>query len=256
MNFPKKKRGLLISIEGTDASGKETQSKRLHDFVNEKVGPCVLYHFPRYETDLGKQIKQILKSEDPWSIKKLNKLAYLFALDRNGASEEINKHLQEGTHVICDRYIGSMMAYGAAMIMQLLKSADPNIKVDDSNGKNKLVVSSIAEMVAGEFLISQKHLEFEYLDVIPPDVEFRLLCSQPVILERLKQRHIQQGYIEDQFEINTELQNLVACMYSNQLDLTYQVANASYVVWGDVFGKQLTQETITEMILSNLAKHV
>lgn len=256
MNFPQKKRGLLIAIEGTDASGKETQSKRLHEFINTNIGPCVLYSFPRYETDLGKKIKSLLVSEEPWTIKKLNKLAYLFALDRDHASVELEKHLNEGTYVICDRYSGSMLAYGSSLIMQILKSANPHIKLDNSEGKDKLVVSQVSELAAGEFIISQKHLEFEYLDVIQPDIEFRLLCSLPVIQKRLMKRHIDQGHVEDQFENNTELQSLVQSVYSNQSNISYQLTPNTYTVWGDMFNLELSPETITTMMLGCLQKHI
>ena len=47
-------RGKLIVIEGTDCSGKETQTKMLVEKL-ENVGiKCVRFSFPQYDTPTGK----------------------------------------------------------------------------------------------------------------------------------------------------------------------------------------------------------
>ena len=46
--------GKIIVIEGTDCSGKETQSKLLEERLNEKGMKCVKFNFPMYNTPTGK----------------------------------------------------------------------------------------------------------------------------------------------------------------------------------------------------------
>lgn len=47
-------KGKLIVIEGTDCSGKETQSKRLIERLNQEGMPTTYRSFPMYETPTGK----------------------------------------------------------------------------------------------------------------------------------------------------------------------------------------------------------
>ena len=46
--------GKIIVIEGTDCSGKETQSKLLEEKLNSKGKKCVKFNFPMYDTPTGK----------------------------------------------------------------------------------------------------------------------------------------------------------------------------------------------------------
>jgi len=130
----------LIVIEGTDCSGKETQTKRLLKRVElEKMG------FPRYGTATGDIVgisylgKKYLQEElFPDGIDKLDPkvqeyirrsegifpegaanvdplvaLCY-FGADRRYALPEINKILNSGSDLILDRYVASNMAHQGA----------------------------------------------------------------------------------------------------------------------------------------------
>ena len=45
---------MLIVIEGLDGSGKSTQVKNVHRFLEEKIGGKVHYlHFPRFDAPVG-----------------------------------------------------------------------------------------------------------------------------------------------------------------------------------------------------------
>jgi len=50
--------GKIITIEGTDGSGKETQSKLLVDKLNSLGFKTEMMSFPRYETPMGRIIAQ------------------------------------------------------------------------------------------------------------------------------------------------------------------------------------------------------
>lgn len=118
--------GKLIAIEGTDGAGKHTQSRLLHDYVSSHIGPCKLYSFPRYDTETGRSIKIALQSPDTNLLDKIQ----LFAKDRLAARDEIISHLESGTHVICDRYISSMIVYGLAEISLIKNEHQPYMRQD------------------------------------------------------------------------------------------------------------------------------
>lgn len=258
MNFPQKKHGLLIAIEGTDATGKKTQSLMLKDFIEKRIGPCELYSFPRYDTEIGQKIKHMLKDKEPWSIRKVNKIGMLFALDRNAASLEIKTHLENGTHVVCDRYTTSMLVYGAAMIMNLMKDSCVKLNLEEGQrGENpKIYLSDISKITAGEYVISQRHLEFEFLDVIMPSLEFRLLCPPETTKKRLLERHEADENSADSFELDEDLQKQVYQLYCNESEVScYSTEKIEYIET-EAFGLDLSIDSVFTNIVSRLKKYL
>lgn len=117
-------KGKLIVIEGTDGSGKETQSLRLRDRLFNEGKACGYQSFPRYETPTGNIIKRYL-GKAPYSQEfgPANDVdpkvaSTWFALDRWNASHEIKSTLNKGIPVICNRYVESNMAHQGGKIRE------------------------------------------------------------------------------------------------------------------------------------------
>lgn len=107
------KKGVLITIEGTDGSGKGTQAKLLVDTLNANNMKTVLFSFPGYaQTLAGAEIGKMLNGEYPLGVSKTPRLAsMLFAVDRFEQKQTINNLLETGVNVVCDRYVESNIAY-------------------------------------------------------------------------------------------------------------------------------------------------
>ncbi|MFA5026743.1 MAG: hypothetical protein WC713_02630 [Candidatus Methylomirabilota bacterium] len=124
------KRGLLLNIEGTDASGKNTQATLLVERLNKNGFPCETLSFPRYNTPTGKIIGDCYlgKTCDSWfgdanSVPPEVASLY-YAADRKAAAEEIIKKLDSGRHIILDRYVESNMGHQGGK-----KSGEDRIKI-------------------------------------------------------------------------------------------------------------------------------
>ena len=118
-------KGKLIVIEGTDCSGKETQTKRLIAYLQEKGEKVINYSFPMYDTPTGKIIggpflgkEYICEGWFPEKAPNVDaKVASLYyAADRYYNIDKINSKLEEGYTVILDRYIESNMAHQGGKI--------------------------------------------------------------------------------------------------------------------------------------------
>ncbi len=115
-------RGKLIVIEGTDGSGKETQSLRLRDRFHQEGFAFGMFSFPRYETPIGNVIKRYLgKSPYRQEFGPANEVdakiaSTWFALDRLTASPEIESMLDRGISAVCNRYVESNMAHQGGKI--------------------------------------------------------------------------------------------------------------------------------------------
>ncbi len=109
-------KGKLIVFEGTDGSGKATQSKLLLDrlqrkgFVSDHIG------FPRYSEKFGGLVGQYLAGEFGQKEELSTEfVALLYALDRYDFKKELERRLNMGLVVVCDRYSASNFAHQSAV---------------------------------------------------------------------------------------------------------------------------------------------
>jgi dTMP kinase len=108
-------RGRFIVIEGSGGSGKTTQMELLIKRLKKQKVNFVNIRFPRYKSPAGYFVNSYFKEKygpvytiDPYQA------SIFFAMDRFDAKKEIHKLLDDGVHVICDRFIGSNMGYQGA----------------------------------------------------------------------------------------------------------------------------------------------
>ena len=118
-------RGKLIVIEGTDCSGKETQTKLLKNRFEKEGIECVRYSFPNYESPTGKIVggpylgKSYISScwfpEGAVNVDPHVSSLY-YAADRLYNIGKINDILNKGINVILDRYVYSNLAHQGGKI--------------------------------------------------------------------------------------------------------------------------------------------
>ena len=117
--------GKVIVIEGTDCSGKETQTKLLEERLTESGKKCIRFSFPMYDTPTGKiiggdylgkpEIGESLFSEgavnvDPYVV------SLYYAADRKYNMPKIQEYLKKDYYVILDRYTTSNLAHQGSKI--------------------------------------------------------------------------------------------------------------------------------------------
>lgn len=119
-------KGKLIVVEGTDCSGKQTQTELLLKRLEENGIKCIRIDFPRYDTPTGKIVggPYLGKPEicDSYfgegAVNVDPKIACLYyAADRKYNIEKVNKYLNEGYYVILDRYTTSNLAHQGSKIL-------------------------------------------------------------------------------------------------------------------------------------------
>ena len=117
--------GKIIVIEGTDCSGKETQSKLLEKRLNDSGIKCKRFEFPMYDTPTGKivggdylgkpEIGKSLFNEGAINVNP-NVVCLYYAADRKYNMPKIEKYLEDDYYVILDRYTTSNLAYQGSKI--------------------------------------------------------------------------------------------------------------------------------------------
>lgn len=125
-------RGKIIVIEGTDCSGKETQTRLLVEKLERDGRKVKRISFPMYDTPTGKIIgacllgkpemcNDYLKEEHgmfPEGGGNVDALTAidLYAADRRYNLPKINSLLDDGYIVIIDRYVASNMAHRGGLL--------------------------------------------------------------------------------------------------------------------------------------------
>ena len=104
-------RGQLISFEGLDQSGKQTQAERLLAAVRGRGREAHFLSFPDYSTAIGAEIGRALQGDRDYAA---DVMQLLYVANRYEFRRSIEKWLADGAVVVCDRYLASSIAYGEA----------------------------------------------------------------------------------------------------------------------------------------------
>ena len=104
------KKGLFISIEGPDGSGKSTQVEYLKEYFASKRIPCIFTREPG-GTDIGEKLRKIILDKENNEMCDMTE-ALLYAASRaQHVQELIRPALEQGKVVVCDRFLDSSIAY-------------------------------------------------------------------------------------------------------------------------------------------------
>lgn len=184
-------KGKLIVIEGTDCSGKETQTLLLEQKLNDLKIKSKRLSFPMYETPTGQIIATCylgkpeycdylfkdgtrgLFKEGASNVDYLTSSLY-YAADRRYNSKIINELLEQGVNVILDRYIYSNLAHQGG-------------KISNPEERKK-------------YFNKMEKLEFDILEIPKPDKVLFLYVPYNVSNELKKERN----EAADQLEENKE----------------------------------------------------
>ena len=139
--------GILIAIEGTDSSGKQTQAELLYSRLKEMGRDVRLVSFPAYESDSSALVKMYLAGEfgtNPTDVNAYTASTF-YAVDRFATyAKDWGKDYNNGTIIIADRYVPSNLIHQAS-------------KIDDAEEKKR-------------FIAWLDELEYKHFTLPRPDV--------------------------------------------------------------------------------------
>lgn len=109
--------GLFIMLEGTDGSGKTTQTELLVDRLKKEGNQVESISFPQYGQRSAAMVEDYLNgmfgtAEDVGPYR----ASILYAIDRYAAAPKIRAWLGEGAIVVANRYIASNMGHQGGKI--------------------------------------------------------------------------------------------------------------------------------------------
>ena len=129
-------RGLFITLEGLDGSGKTTQIKRLAAWLEKRGLQPVITRQPG-GTATGDRIREILLDSRSTGVAPMAEMALMFADRAQAIAEVIEPALEAGKIVVCDRFTDSTEAYqgggrglGSEAVLELHRLVCGNLQPD------------------------------------------------------------------------------------------------------------------------------
>lgn len=116
--------GKLIVIEGTDSSGKETQTRKLYERLEKEITNVRKLSFPNYKSPACEPVKMYLAGAFGDNALDINPypVSTMFAIDRYVSYKmEWEKFYQDGGIIVTDRYTTSNMVHQASKIESIDK---------------------------------------------------------------------------------------------------------------------------------------
>ena len=180
---------MLIAIEGVDGAGKRTLSEGLRTAYETAGKSVATLAFPRYGQSVVADIAaEALHGQHGDLASSVYAMAMLFALDRAGAVDEIERLRRDHDVVILDRYVASNAAYSAARLRQ------------DSGG---------------EAVDWVHRIEYQRLRLPQPDWQVLLAVSAELAGQRARSRaESEPGRPRDSYERDDELQQRTGAVYA------------------------------------------
>lgn len=162
-------KGKFIVIDGTDGSGKATQTEILFNRLKEEGHPVTVADFPRYGKKSAALVEEYLNGKfgTPKEVGPYRGSIF-YACDRYAAAPEIKKWIQQGGIMISNRYVSSNMGHQAG-------------KIKDKKERDK-------------FLNWLDHLEYGIFEIPKPDVNI-LLYMPPETGQKLVDKKGHRDYL-------------------------------------------------------------
>jgi len=116
----------FITFEGLDGSGKSTHLQRAADWMRDRELKVLCTHEPG-GTPLGDAIRKLFLDPNWDSVEPRVEALLVFASRRQHLAEVIEPALAAGTHVLCDRFTDSSLAYqgtGRGLTRQWIEELD------------------------------------------------------------------------------------------------------------------------------------
>ncbi len=170
-------RGKLIAFEGIDGVGKGTQLRLTQKALEIKGIPFKAAVFPRHGKPSAYFLDKYLSLDKPYGASEdldPYRVSLFYALERYDASFEIKAWLQDGFHVIADRYTASNIGHQGG-------------KIKSDEERRRYV----------EWLYD---LEYRLLEIPKPDVNIILRLPYEIAYARIESR----GKARDGHEVNQE----------------------------------------------------
>ncbi len=153
-------KGVFIVIEGTDGTGKGTQTQKLVEYLKNQGKDVAVFDFPQYGQPSCHFVERYLNGH--YGNLKPHTASLFYALDRFEAGSKIRQALAEGKVIVSNRYVASNMGHQGG-------------KIDDAEKRQ-------------EYFAWNDDIEFNILGIPRPDLNIILHAPAEIAQQLVDQK--------------------------------------------------------------------
>ena len=184
------KKGLFIVFEGGEGTGKTTAIDEIYNWIIESDFKCIKTREPG-GIKISEQIRQVILNKENKTMDGRTEALLYAAARRQHLVEKVIPALEEGSIVLCDRFIDSSLAYqgyarelGIEEVMRINKFAIGEYMPDLS------ILFDLDPKIGLERISSNEHREINRLDLEKIDFHERVRAGYNIVYEENKDRII------------------------------------------------------------------
>lgn len=154
-------KGIFITFEGPDGAGKTTQLGLLSQYIKQQLHLPVLVTREPGGTAISDKIRQILLDPENQAMMEETEILLYAASRAQHVKEKIIPALQQGTIVLCDRFVDASIAYqGFGLGISSNKVAEINRFATRGLQPDRTYLLDLAPEVSRERLLNRQQDEF------------------------------------------------------------------------------------------------
>lgn len=214
----KQERGKFIVVEGIDGSGKSTLVNRLVDTMNEVLSIPTIGTSEPTSGPIGKMIREYLRGEK--ELRDEYSLQPLYMADRLEHLAEIQKILDDGTSVVCDRFFMSSVAYGCYPDIDKFYEEWKDDKIGEYDYKDLVLDRIVDEINLHEGVLANTFVSEYYTNIL------YLMTSLSNAIGRINGRNDDHEMFDDECKlraISTGYKQMMKLMSEAETEFPYDV---------------------------------
>ena len=203
------KKGLFIVFEGGEGTGKTTAIDTIYNWLIENKFKCIKTREPGGIT-ISEQIRQVILNTENKSMDSRTEALLYAAARRQHLVEKVIPALEEGTIVLCDRFIDSSLAYqgyarnlGIEAVMSINAFAIGEYMPDLS------ILFDLDPRIGLERINNNKDREINRLDLEKLDFHEKVRAGYNIVYENNKDRIVKIDAAQSKETVINEIKKIL-----------------------------------------------
>ena len=203
------KKGLLIVFEGGEGTGKTTAIDEIYTWIVENNFKCIKTREPG-GIKISEQIRQVILNKENKTMDARTEALLYAAARRQHLVETVIPALEDGSIVLCDRFIDSSLAYqgyarnlGIEEVMSINKFAIGEYMPDLS------ILFDLDPKIGLERINSNEDREINRLDLEKLDFHERVRLGYDVVYENNKDRIVKIDAEQSKENVIKQIKNIL-----------------------------------------------
>lgn len=203
------KKGLFIVFEGGEGTGKTTTIESVYNWIVEKNLKCIKTREPG-GIKISEQIRQVILNTENKAMDPRTEALLYAAARRQHLVEKVIPALEEGTIVLCDRFIDSSLAYqGYARNLGIEEVMSINKFAIEEHMPDLSILFDLDPRIGLARISNNKDREINRLDLEKLDFHEKVRTGYNIVYENNKDRIIKIDANQSKENVINEIKNIL-----------------------------------------------